>query len=108
MREEREYMRQLKPGSHLRFERDSAATRPKFEPIRGGDRSPPRITAGSRSNRECVNRAYEATTSNEFVTVVTFSRQYILIGSYSHMIFYVACVLLLCVHCKKALTCHIL
>ncbi len=44
---------------------------------------------------------YEATTSNEFVT---FSRQYILIGSYSLVMFYVARVLLLHVHCRKALT----
>ncbi len=45
----------------------------------------------------------EATTSNEFVAVVTFSRQYILIGSCSHAMFYVAHVLLLRVHCRKAL-----
>ncbi len=31
---------------------------------------------------------------NEFVAVVTFSRQYILTGSYSHAMFYVARVLL--------------
>ncbi len=46
---------------------------------------------------------YEATILNEFVAVVTFSRQYILIGSYSHMMFCVVCVLLLHVHSRKAL-----
>ncbi len=47
---------------------------------------------------------YEATTSNEFVAVVTFLRQYILIGSCNHVIFYVAHVLLLRAHCRKALS----
>ncbi len=45
----------------------------------------------------------QATTSNEFVRVVTFLRQYILIGSYSHVMFYVVRVLLLRAHCRKAL-----
>ncbi len=45
----------------------------------------------------------EAITSNEFVAVVTFSRQYILIGFYSHMMFYVAHMLLLRIHYRKAL-----
>ncbi len=38
----------LKPSSHLRFECNSVATLPRFEPIRSGDWSPPRIAAESR------------------------------------------------------------
>ncbi len=56
------------------------------------------------TREERTNMRQQATTSNEFVAVVTFSRQYILIGSYSQVTFYVACVLLLRVHCRKALT----
>ncbi len=38
---------------------DSNTTRLRFEPIRGGDWSPPQIAAESCSNREYVNRAKE-------------------------------------------------
>ncbi len=56
-----------------------------------------------RGDNERREDKYEATTSNEFVAIVTFSQQYILIGSYSYVMFYIARVLLLRVHCRKAL-----
>ncbi len=63
------------------------------------------ITRGERTNNweEGTNMRQQSTTSNEFVAVVTFPWQYILISSYSHIMFYVVCVLLLRVHCRKAL-----